>query len=245
MAKNSGIYCWTNLANGKKYIGKSVDLNGRKTEFLNFHYGYGGRLINNARRKYDSADYWQYEVLEYCDITLLNDKEKHYIKLHNSTDRDKGYNLTEGGEGVVGFHHCDETKKKLSIAGRNHTSESIQRCRLKLLGRTLPEEVRHKISESNKGRIVTEETRQKIGRANKGKKPSKHSIDLAIEKNSKPVHQLNPKTGEIIQTYKSVTEACCILGGLYKIGECCKGKRKTAGGYKWKFADVERDKITA
>ena len=238
MAK-SGIYCWTNLINGKKYIGKSVDLAGRKTEFLNFHYHYGGQLINNARRKYDSMEFWDYEVLEYCSIKDLNEREIYYIAVHNSTDRNQGYNLTKGGDGVVGFHHTDETKRRLSIAGRNHSAESIERCRAKLLGKKQSEETKRKRSESNKGRLVSDETRKKISIANAGRKPSNQTLALAREKNIKPVHQIDPKSGEIIKTYQSITDACVCLGGLFKIGDCCKGKRKTAGGYKWMFAEKE------
>lgn len=96
-SKNCGIYCWTNKVNDKKYIGQSDDLHRRYSAFLYFNNTYSGDLINKARIKYNSADYWNYEVLEYCTKEELNEKEIMYIYLFNTTDRRLGYNLTSGG----------------------------------------------------------------------------------------------------------------------------------------------------
>nr|DAS20101.1 MAG TPA: homing endonuclease [Caudoviricetes sp.] len=53
---------------------------------------------------------------------------------------------------------------------------------------------------------------------------------------SKPIQQLDMKTGLIIATYPSLTEAGLSIG-IYKgnISRVAKGKRKTAGGYGWKY----------
>lgn len=40
------------------------------------------------------------EILEYCDNeTLLEEKERYWIKYYDTTNPEKGYNLTEGGDG--------------------------------------------------------------------------------------------------------------------------------------------------
>ena len=55
--------------------------------------------------------------------------------------------------------------------------------------------------------------------------------------NSKPVSQFTLKN-EFIKTYSSATEAEKETGTHYgNISMCCNGKRKTAGGYIWKFAE--------
>ena len=90
-----GIYKWTNVKNGKTYIGQSTRLKGRKEDFLNFAVDYSGIKINNARAKYNHAFYWNYEILEFCDPKELNTKEKKYIRLYESLEY--GYNMTEGG----------------------------------------------------------------------------------------------------------------------------------------------------
>ena len=41
---------------------------------------------------------------------------------------------------------------------------------------------------------------------------------------------------EIIEEFNSVLEAKALTGiNNSKIGECCNGKRRSAGGYKWKW----------
>lgn len=96
--QNCGIYKWTCKENGKVYIGQSVNLKNRKNCFTNFKYRYAGNLIDNARSKYNSSEYWDYEILEYCNADELDAKEIHYIELYDSTDRNKGYNIEKGGD---------------------------------------------------------------------------------------------------------------------------------------------------
>ena len=70
------------------------------------------------------------------------------------------HNKTDGGEGASGFIHSEESKRKLSIAGK---------------GRIFSDETKRKISEAHKGNTYnlgkthSEETKKRIGRGNKGK----------------------------------------------------------------------------
>ncbi len=53
---------------------------------------------------------------------------------------------------------------------------------------------------------------------------------------SKAVIQLNPKTNEFIRIWKCIIDASEYLNiDNGSISKCCKGKLKTAGGYKWKY----------
>lgn len=54
-------------------------------------------------------------------------------------------------------------------------------------------------------------------------------------KNYKPVAQLDKNTGEIIAVFASATEAEKTLHITKHINAVCKGNRKTAGGYGWKY----------
>lgn len=55
--------------------------------------------------------------------------------------------------------------------------------------------------------------------------------------NSKPIQQLDMKTGLIIATYPSIKEASLSIGiHRSNISKAAKGKYKSAGGYKWKMA---------
>ena len=56
----------------------------------------------------------------------------------------------------------------------------------------------------------------------------------AVALRSNPVLQLDKITGEIIARYPSTRQAGKAVGSMH-VGSCCLGKRKTAGGYKWKY----------
>lgn len=57
-------------------------------------------------------------------------------------------------------------------------------------------------------------------------------------KTSKPCIQINKETNEIINEYPSVMEVERILGYKFScICRCCRGERKTAYGFKWKYKD--------
>lgn len=76
---------------------------------------------------------------------------------------------------------------------------------------------------------------------NTAKENSQHAIrtGLKVRTRAIPVIQLS-KEGDFIKTWKSIALAqkqLNITNG--KISECCKGKRKTTGGYKWKYAKEE------
>ena len=56
----------------------------------------------------------------------------------------------------------------------------------------------------------------------------------------RPVNQIDIKTNQIIKTYPNQKEAARALGnnGSTHISSACRGKRKTAYGYKWSYADT-------
>ena len=94
------------------------------------------------------------------------------------------------------------------------------------------EETRKKISESMTGeknplygKHHSEDTKRKISEAHKGK----------IYTNTKPILQFS-KNGELIAEYYSLTEASRQTGcSAPHICSCCKGNRKSASGFIWKY----------
>lgn len=58
------------------------------------------------------------------------------------------------------------------------------------------------------------------------------------ESNSKSVRALDKKSGVELYYFLSMTEANRAIptAKVSHISQCCKGKRKTAGGYKWEYA---------
>nr|DAQ95701.1 MAG TPA: intron associated endonuclease [Caudoviricetes sp.] len=90
------IYCW--LLNNKLYIGQTTNLGVRLKNYLSGIYTethYIARALNKYLKKKDSYFY----IMCVCDTKEeLNEREKFYISKYDTTDRDKGYNLTEGGD---------------------------------------------------------------------------------------------------------------------------------------------------
>lgn len=130
-----------------------------------------------------------------------------------------------------------ETRQKLSAAlsgenspnyGKHLSAETRQKIGEKAKGRTpatkgkpRSAETRQKISIANTGKTHSAETRQRLSESHKGQ----------ISAQRKPVICL--ETGA---AYKSIQEASDATGANSKhIGSVCNGKRKTAGGYHWKY----------
>ena len=244
MERKSGIYMWTSPS-GKSYIGQSVDLQKRKWAFLHFGDRYGGQKINRARKKYSHKSLWNYKVLEYCGIDKLDERERYYIELYDTINN--GYNCESGGNEnkIV----SDESKQKMSEAKKGkYCGENSP-----LYGKHLTEEQKRKLSEVMKGkycgekhpmwgRHLTEEQKRKISEAKKGENNplyGKHRDDETKDKirlrHNKAVVQYT-KEGEFVAEYESALMAKNITGiNNSHIGDCCLGKRKSAGGFKWTF----------
>lgn len=88
------IYKITNKVNGKSYIGQTrYTLEFRWKQHLHKR---DNAYFHNAIHKY-GEDNFQLEILEECDIELLNSREIYYIAKYNTFK--EGYNLTIGGDG--------------------------------------------------------------------------------------------------------------------------------------------------
>ena len=79
-------------------------------------------------------------------------------------------NLTDGGEGIAGHEHSEETKQKMSSAakGKKQSPEHIAKLSEVRKGRKLSEETRAKLSAAKKGRVTTPEHAAAISAAKKG-----------------------------------------------------------------------------
>jgi len=96
--KKRCIYIWTNKITKKPYIGKTNNAKLRYNWFIDWETHYAGPHIDKARKKYNDIKYWDYKILCDCkDEDELNEKEKYFIALYNSNDKEKGYNISSGG----------------------------------------------------------------------------------------------------------------------------------------------------
>lgn len=106
-------------------------------------------------------------------------------------------------------------------------------------GGKLSEEVKQKISNSEKGRHLTEEHKKNISKAKKGK----HFSEEYRQKMSETHKGINAKKvgqytldGKLICIYDSMTEAKKYGYNPNLISMCCTGQRNKHKGYVWKYA---------
>lgn len=97
-----GIYKITNQVNEKIYIGQSINIESRWIQHIataknNEFYGHYRSLLYRAMRKY-GTDKFIFEIIEECDVSILDERESYWIKYYDSTNREKGYNLLSGGK---------------------------------------------------------------------------------------------------------------------------------------------------
>ena len=152
--------------------------------------------------------------------------EVELIKKYNSTNRLFGYNQSIGGEsGACGVHPSQETLEKLRKAstGRKRGKEELE-----------------KFSAKMKGHIVTEETRKKISEALKNKIKNKsvyYNKENGCKDCGKPT--LCIETGEIFASAMAASRHI----GLSKtaVWNVVIGRKKTAGGYHWKYYEEDKN----
>lgn len=149
------IYCIQNDINNKVYIGKTIyTIERRFKEHLKDAKNH--RYISKLHRailKYGQEHFYPI-ILEECDDSLLNEKEKYYIQKYNSVY--EGYNISFGGDGEsqTDFNLIEQ----LFLKGHNitqiseltkHTRKTIS-SRLKKAGYVIPS-THNGFSPSNKG----------------------------------------------------------------------------------------------
>lgn len=143
-------------------------------------------------------------------------------------------NLTDGGDGCIGYKPNEEQRKRIKLAAIKRSKEySSPRKGIKHT-----EESKKKMSNSRIGRIRSKESIEKQVATLKriGRKPSQLNIKNMIESTRKEVLKLS-FSGEFIEKYYSINQAGRengVHGG--KITMCCQGKRNSAGGFKWSYS---------
>lgn len=208
------IYKITNVINGKIYIGKTLQTIEERWKTHCYDYlktTEEKRPLYSAMKKYGIQNFIIEEVEEVIDINLINEREQYWIEYYGSFKN--GYNATKGGDGK---HYADYELIYNLYTKENLTYEKI-----------------HEITGYDAKTIQTALNIFNI---------SKENIDKnRIKKLSKPVIQIDKDTDEIINIFPSCSEAYRQITGTKgktgngAISAVCKGNRKTAHGYKWKY----------
>ena len=242
----SCIYAIVNNENGKMYIGSAVNLTRRRQKhfrdlYLNKHHAIA---LQRAYNKYGKNSL-SLEIIEIVkNRTSLITREQHWMDFFKPE-----YNCLKRAGSCLGNKLSEETKRKISLANK---------------GRTVLEETRIKLSNSLKGnkntfgRKASTEQRKKLSLIHKGKTPSKLCLERAKKANTGRIPTIETRekirqslinkqynirrvaqldcNSTIIKEWISAAEAERILNIDHRnIQAVCKGKRKTAGSYYWKY----------
>jgi group I intron endonuclease len=157
-------YIITNKQNGKAYVGITTRKIARRWYEHCYVGNSCGQLLNKAINKY-GIDAFEIQVVASAKtIPDLKELEKQLI-VQYQTKVPNGYNLTDGGDGLTGYRHTEEQKKRYGDAKRGtvHSTETKQKMKDAHLG------------ENNHfyGKSHSEETKQRIS-ATKQANPTRY-----------------------------------------------------------------------
>ena len=172
----SGIYCIENTINGKRYVGKGVDVKKRMNQQHK-----GCKLIFSAISFYGKENFNR-TILEYCEKERMNDREKYWIKALCSHVSENGYNLSWGGDDFrLGSTVAEEVKQKISN---------------KLMGHPVAPDTKNKISASRIGMKFTDRHRENLSKAKKGKTGHTPSLETRQKMSESQSGEKHPNYGK-------------------------------------------------
>lgn len=277
------VYCYTTPSN-KKYIGIT-----RYSLKQRMKSGYN-QYFTHAINKYGLENI-KSEILQ-DDLTLEEAEklERYYIHLYDTTNEEKGYNITYGGEGFQRYDyfevldcyksHNENFKETVECIGctsktllnilegagynRKELVSQINRNAYYNQGKNTPV-----LQYDLNGNFIKEyksvkEAADEVGlkssasifsvcknKRNKAKNyfwrfkesdfiPLKIEIAFSSKHWKVKIGQYDKQTGQLLNIYDSITEANLSLGKAKKdssITAVCKGRRKSAFGYVWKYEE--------
>jgi group I intron endonuclease len=250
----SGFIYKITSPSGKIYIGQTFNFERRMSSYRS-GYCKNQKILFRSLIKYGFENH-KVEIIDNSDsIKELLNLEKFYIELFNSYNSENGMNLTRGGDGCNIDQHSEETKLKISNTKKNSPKTEKQiLANLRSFGvkHTDERNLKKSISQGGEnhwayGKKMSDLTKFKKSKSMRKKyedgylSPRK-GIELAEEIKQKiklsksiPISQFS-KNGDWIKDWISAKDASIELNISHgNINASCKGKRKTAGGYIWKY----------
>ena len=237
------VYIYT-FPNGKKYVGQtSVPL---KERAKNGEGYINSPAVYNAIKKYKWENL-QIETFPCETVEEMNYLEQYYIKLYRTNERDYGYNLTLGGEGVI--KHDREKIRQLWEQGLSvseiarqigcigNTVSQILRAEGLYDAKEIKMRMKKTLSEVNGQQLqayyITEEHKQK--RIENGLKGAK--------KRSKPVIVYKDKEcTQVVGVYDSGRQCAKALGIDHSLPSYALTHNHYSSGYYFYFLNDITDK---
>ncbi len=185
---------------------------------------------NKFWKRIEAKTEYKIDILFYSnDYNFILQKEIEFIALYGRRNLNKGTlcNLTDGGEGMLGYKQSEETKLKKSIAMKKviRKPEHIEKSK----------HAKRKKAEERGFWITGSEKRKGVPKPN-----HPNCVEAARKKCSIRVKQFTI-TGEHLSTWDSMNaaERFLINKTTGKISMVCNGKRPSAYGFVWRFENDE------
>ena len=214
MINKCGVYkIFSKKLANRCYIGSSINIQNRWKKHIrelkaNKHHSV---KLQRHFNKYGIDDL-EFTILVECDKKELLNEEQSFL------DNNFPYFNTNKKAGCANNGIPWNKGKKMRIPAWNKDRKMNEQQRLSMIGHIVSDETKKKISKSKAG------VRYKI-------------TDGILERNKKlcvSVLQFN-MNGILIKKYNSLKETT-LDGFVYQhVSSCCRGKRKSTGGYMWRY----------
>jgi len=241
--------------NELRYVGKSISPKTRLRKHIserNLHDTYKDRWLCKL---HDNKLKPEIIILDIVDESEWVFWEQHYISYFKCLGC-RLTNATLGGDqppSTKGRKHSEESKLKMSKSkiGKSIPWLNNGNPRTKKHRDNLSKSLKGRIS-PNKGKKFSEEYKKKLSKAHKGLQSGDKHPMYGKKHNDKTKKKLSEHfslkivqlslNNEFIQIWDSIKKAQEGINIKNGISNCCQGKQKTAGGYKWKYLeDYERN----
>lgn len=206
-----GIYKITSPI-GKVYIGQSINVPIRWKDYISRPCKKQIKL-NRSFIKY-SINAHIFEVVEQCDESKLNERERFWQDHYDVTNKELGLNCRLTKTGDKSGRLSEDTKAKISKV-KSYTSDETRMRMSKS----------QKGNSNSKGKITSEETKRKLAIASTGVIQSKETIRKKIDAQNKLI--LNMQTGIFYFGAKDASDSIGISVGTFR----SRLRRKSHGNY--------------
>lgn len=231
------VYMAANVHNGYRYIGVTVkSLEHRKRKHLScVRRGVKSKFYNAVRKYGESSFNW-------CELILVDSWEQALVAEIKLIDYFKPeYNLTDGGQGALGYKHTPEALERMSELKRGKPGP--------LLGTKRSPETIERMSQSRLknptrywlGKKRSPETIAKIVTAKTGKKCAPRSKELVAAQTKRIIDAAKAREKAIVcitdgREFKSLTEAALAYGlNKASVSQVCLGKRNSIYGKVFRY----------
>ena len=265
------VYKHTNKTNGKCYIGITGRDNPKRRWGGGSGYSQN-TYFYSAINKYGWEGFDHSIIAEGLSLEEAYEMERELIKEYDSTNRLHGYNLDLGGNGAgsrseatrkknsesrLRLYRETDLRKKISEGGKRRFAKSEEHEKLSkaaFLRNQNPQKFKN-ICDGNRRRWKNDDEHVKVSDGLKSyyannpdrkqeisEERRRFFAEHPEKKKVRAVVQLS-KTGEDIKVWSSLAEAARQIGtSPQNISAVCNGRRRTAGGYIWRYSNELQNK---